>query len=270
MKHRLLLILLSIPICLSLSAQEEFIVGKSANSLKKGSTIISAEYSAYAFENIKARRAGLDISYGVSDRFSLFLRGSLSDFPAPGLEFETGTLTALYRIIDINVNGNRWAVASFVQGSVLSRTAEISGDINFEGNNSGFSLGLVVNRNMESLTLAATAAYAKINLPRFIDGLLDGYGLLYQVSGNKKLNVFLNQSDFDVGFITELIGQFNTEISTDQGLFFGSGSYLDWLGGLQFTAANTYRVELALQTQLTGNLPRFTESLYHIRLKYML
>lgn len=270
MKLRHLLFSLTLFITSGLCAQEEFIVGKSANSLNKGFTIISAEYNAFAFENIKARRAGLDIGYGVTDRFSLFLRGSLSDFTAPGVEFETGTLTALYRIIDINVNGNEWAVASFAQASVISRSAQIAADINFEGNNSGFALGLVVNRNMETLTLAATAAYAKINLPRFVDGLLEGYGVLYQLSANKQLNVFPNQRGFDLSFISEFIGQYNTEIRTDQGSFFNSGSYLDLLGGLQFTLGNTYRIELALQTQLSGDIPRFTDSLYHIRLKYML
>ncbi|MCE7991308.1 MAG: hypothetical protein HEP71_04980 [Roseivirga sp.] len=270
MKYRVLLSLVSVLIAFDLSAQEEFIVGKSANSLNKGFTIISAEYNAFAFDNIKARRAGLDISYGVTDRFSLFLRGSLSDFTAPGLEFETGTLTALYRIIDIYTRGMQWSIASFAQASVISRTAQVAADINFEGNNSGFGLGLVANLNSPSTTIGITVSYAKINVPRFVDGFLDGHGILYQLSTNKRLNIFPNQTNFDVSIIYEVIGQRNTEIGTSQGPFFDAGSYTDLLGGLQFTIDNTYRIEMALQTEIQGDIDRFTQSLYHIRLKYML
>lgn len=251
-------------------AQEEFILGKSANSLPQGFTIISAEYSAFAFENIKAKRAGLDIAYGLSNRFSLFLRGSISDFPGGSSGFETGTLSVLYKIIDINTNGNKWAIASFAQAAVLSNTAQIPQDISFDGNNSGYSLGLVVNRNTEFLTLAGTMAYAKLTIPKFVDGLLDGYGLLYQLSANKELNAFANPGELKVNFIAELSGQYNSAIIAENNNIFAPGSYLDLLGGLQFTAADQYRVELALQKQLSGNVLRFSEGLYHIRLKYML
>ena len=252
------------------SAQEEFIVGKSANSLPKGYTINSAEYTAFAFENIKARRAGLDIAYGVTDRFSLFLRGSLSDFPGDDTAFETGTLSALYKIVNINSNGNKWAIASFAQAAVLSNSSIIPQDVSFDGNSSGYSLGLVINRNAESVTLAATIAWAKLTMPRFRDGVLDGSGLLYQLSVNRSLDVFAQPGELKVNFIAELIGQYNNDISADNNIIFNSGSYIDLLGGLQFTAADQYRVELALQKQISGNAMRFTEGLYHIRLKYML
>ncbi|GEM_PF-5839089 len=270
MKYRFLVSAFLFFISVNLQAQEEFIVGRSANSLNRGLTIISAEYNAFAFDDIKARRAGLDIGYGVTDRFSLYLRGSLSDFTSPGVEFETGTLTVQYRIFDLVRSRSDWLIATFAQASVISRTAQVAADINFEGNNSGFAAGFINTLNLSRTTIAATVAYAKINLPRFVDGLLEGYAIPYQVSFNWKLNVFANQRNFDMNLIQEIIGQYNTEIRTDQGSFFNEGSYTDALVGLQFTASATYRLELALQTELNGDIPRFTQSLYHIRLKYML
>lgn len=270
MKYRFITPVFLFFVSIHLQAQEEFIIGRSANSLNKGLTIISAEYNAFAFDDIKARRAGLDIAYGVTDRLSLYLRGSLSDFTSPGVEFETGTLTAQYRIIDIVTPRSDWSIAAFAQASVISRTSQVAADINFEGNNSGFAAGLINTLNLSKTTIAATVSYAKINLPRFVDGLLEGYAIPYQVSFNWKLNVFANQRNFDMNLIQEIIGQYNTEIRTDQGSFFNDGSYTDVVMGLQFTASSTYRIELALQKELNADIPRFTQNLYHIRLKYML
>lgn len=263
----ILILLLSQP---GLQAQEEFVLGKSANTLQQGKAIFSGEYSVFAFENIRSRRFGLDISYGLTDRLQLMLRGSVSDFPNASFEFETGGLTVLYRMLDANLKGKTWRIAAFAQTGVISNLSQSPADINFEGNNSGFALGMVANRNIESSTLAFSTAYARISMPQFNSGLLNGYAILYTASWRKKLNIQLEAAQLDWAFIAELVGQFNTEMTKIGNRFFNKGSYLDGLGALQVTYANQYRVELGLQTQLTGNIIRFTDSLYHIRLKYLL
>ena len=251
-------------------AQEEFLLGKSANALENGATVISAEYNVFAFENIRSRRVGIDLAYGLTDRFSLSLRGSASDFSSGALDFETGSITGIYQVGKKSDVRQEWAFAPFVQVGIIGRFAQVPGDINLDQHSSGFSVGMIVNRNMEFLTISGSLAYAKVNFPRLVDGLLDGSGLLFQLSVNQTLNMLLEKNRYQLGFLGELMGQTNNTIGLDGNEFFSVGSYLDFLGGLQFTANNTYRVELAVQTEVFGNVQRFSEGLYHIRLKYLI
>lgn len=251
-------------------AQQEFIVGKSANTLRKKAATISGEYSVSAFGNIRARRAGLDLAFGITDRFTLSVRGNASDFGGANFELETGSATLLYQLIQAPPVGKRWSLAAFGQATAVARSAQIPGDINLDTNSSGFALGLVANRQWESTTLAGSLTYAKVSFPRLIPGLLDGFGLLYQLSANKQVDMHVDGMSFELSLIAELIGQFNNEIRKFDSDFFEPGSYLDWVGALQVTVDNQYRVELGLQTEIFGNVPRFSESLYHIRLKYLI
>ena len=262
------IVLLALPVLAQ--AQQEFIVGKSANTLKKRAATISGEYSVSAFENIRARRAGLDLAYGITDRFTLSVRGNASDFGGANFELETGSATLLYRLIDSPPVGKQWNLAAFGQATALARAAQIPGDINLDTNSSGFSLGLVLNRQLETVTLAGSIAFAKVSFPRLIPGLLKGFGLLYQLSANKQVDMHVDGFSFTLSLITELIGQYNNQIRKFDSDFFGAGSYLDWLGAVQVTVDNQYRVELGLQTEIFGNVSRFSEGLYHIRLKYLL
>ena len=263
------LLIFCLLLSVQLNAQEEFFIGRSANALHGGKAIFSGEYTSFAFENIKARRFGLDIAYGVTDRWSLSVRGSASDFPAfAGVEFETGTITLQYQFY--HGPQERWNVAAFGQFGILSRTTQIPGDISFDGNTSGFNLGLVATRNWTDWKFSATTSFAKTSVPQFIDGLLDGYGVLYNISVSKAMATLANENVVHIHLISELAGQFSTEISDTDFILHDAGHFLDWIIGAQATFGEHYRVETALQTQLSSNLQRFANSLYHIRLKYLL
>lgn len=259
--------------CLSLStsllAQEEFLLGKSANTLALGGTVISAEYNVFAFENIRSKRAGIDIAYGLTDRLTMSLRGSLSDFSTSDFALETGSLTAIYQLGRESDLPKKWAFAPFIQASIIGRTGLVPADVNLDTHNSGFSGGFIVNRNFEGLILSGSVAYAKVTFPRLVDGILDGAAYIFQLSANKSLNMAFEKNSYQLSLLGELMGQTNDTIGKNGLPIFDGGQYLDVLGGLQVTANNRYRVELAVQTEIFGNLSRFSEGLYHIRLKYL-
>lgn len=255
----------------NLLSQENFILGKSAKTLSPGSAVFSGEYSVYAFENIKSRRMGLDISYGLMDRLQVNIRGSLSDFPSNNeLEFETGGLTAIYRFLDVIDPVKHWTASVYGDLGLLGNLSQSPAEINFDGNSNGFALGVVANRSTDTELLAFSAAYARISLPAFQTGLLNGYALLYHASLNKPLNILMNMPLASLSLLVELAGQFNTDMDKQGARFFNKGSTLDALAGFQITYADQYRVELGLQTELTGNITRFSDAYYHIRLKYLL
>ena len=244
-------------------------MGKSANTLDQGGTVISAEYNVFAFENIRSKRAGLDITYGLTNRLTMSLRGSLSDFSTSSFDLENGSLTAIYQLGRESDLPKKWTFAPFVQASIIGRSGLIPGDINMDTHSSGISGGMIVNRNFEGLVLSGSVAYAKINFPRLIEGILDGRAYIFQLSANKSLNMAFEKNSYQLSLLGELMGQTNNTISKDDFLVFNEGHYLDILGGLQVTANNKYRVELAVQTEVFGNISRFSEGLYHIRLKYL-
>jgi len=251
-------------------AQEEFLLGKSANALPQKAAVISAEYNVFAFENIRSRRAGIDLAYGISDRFTLSLRGSASDFSTSDFELETGSATAIYQIGKKADTLRRWAIAPFLQASIIGRSGLLPSDVNLDQHSSGFSGGIIVNRNMENLTVSGSMAYSKLYFTRLLPGALDGGALLFNLSAIKTIDLIFEKSRYQLGILAELMGQSNSEIGQDNLDLFGPGNYLDILAGLQFTASNKYRVEMALQTEIFGNLQRFSEGLYHIRLKYLM
>ena len=250
-------------------AQEEFLLGKSANALPQKAAVISAEYNVFAFQNFRSRRIGIDLAYGISDRFTLSARGSASDLATANIDLETGSVTAIYQIGKKADTLRRWAFAPFIQASIISRSGVMPADVNLDTHSSGISAGFIVNRNMENLTVSSSLAYARQSIPRLIEGILDGSAWVFQLSAIKTSDLIFEKNRYQLGIMGELMGQTSDNIGKDNLDLFNAGNYLDLLAGLQLTANNKYHVEMAVQTELFGNLQRFSEGLYHIRLKYL-
>ncbi len=272
---RSLLVLITICfICLKSYGQQEFIRGKSANMLGKNQAIIAMSFGTPLFTGITAQRWELAMSYGISDRLSLSISGSSSNFNTSSFGFETANLNAQYQIWrsgDLQKN-----LALFAETSLVSDVVDISGGTNFDGNNSGFLVGFVTNQQIENVTLAFSGAFSKISIPRLISGFLSGYGLLYQLSGN--IPLIGQGSPLELAVITELLGQYNTEIGEAPAFGFSprpfrpEGSGLDVLVGLQGTIDNKWRIEMAFQKQVYGDINRTFEikNLLHLNVKFLL
>ena len=251
-------------------AQEEFILGKSANTLRAGGAAISGEYSSSAFGNRFIRRYGFDLAYGLSPRLTLSARGSFSEEVFDRTGFENGSLTAIYQLTKLGDLPKKWVFAPFLQATVVGRNAVLPSDINLDTQSSGFSGGMIATGNLESMTLSGSLAYAKVNYPQFISGLMEGGAVLLQLSAIKTIGLSADKESLKMGFMGEAMGQYNSDIQKDDIFFFTSGAYLDLLLGLQFTANDKYRLEVAIQDELFGDIPRFGDGLFHLRLKYLM
>jgi len=194
-----------------------------------------------------------EIMVGFSSKFMSHLSLYASNIYQSSFQFEGASLYGKYRFLALDQVHSHFRTAVFGRAS-WSRNPNTFQEINLQGDNSGFSGGLVLTQLLHKLALSASLEFDH-PLPYFDNqvtySLSSGYLFLpFHYTSYKQTNL---------NFYIEVLGKSSLE---------NHKGYLDIAPSFQFIFNSRTRLDFSYQKQISGNLSRFSREGFLIRLEY--
>jgi len=262
MRSFILLFLLLVAISSKSYAQELFVFTEPASNMSAKSIGLRITNEGIFNPEFKTRTIP-EIMIGFNKNLMVHVQGFFSDMEGK-YKAEGGSLYGKYRFYSADGLQSHFRMAAFGRISSSNRPV-FTEDINLEGDNSGYSAGLIATQLLHKLALSATVNYTKsLNTKsRQVAGAaapdqLLGYSLS---SGYLLLPVTYkdyNQPNFNV--YVEALGKTNPE---------NGRSYVDLSPALQVVLNSRTRIDLGYRFQLAGNMAnRYNKNMYLAKVEF--
>ncbi|MBW4890432.1 hypothetical protein KXQ82_11920 [Mucilaginibacter sp. HMF5004] len=213
-------------------------------------------------------RAGLrlnpEVMFGFSKNLMVHANLYASSLYQPALNFEGASIYAKYRFLALDQPRAHFRIAGTGRVSLINNPVSYN-SINLQGDNSGYSGGLVVTQLLHKLALSATAnaVHSLNNISNPVPAAISRNQLDYSFSAGYLLlpKTYTDYKQTNVNLYVEFLGKSSLD---------NKGSLIDIAPAVQFIFNSTTRLDLSYQTQLSGNLSRTSNTTYLIRLEHNL
>jgi hypothetical protein len=258
--------IMAILLMLNVSAQELYVFTNPASNIPAKAIVAKASAKSMISYHNKERefRFSPELQVGLSKKIMAAGSVSFSNmFFGTQQQFESARLYTKYRFFSKDEVHQHFRMAAFATGS-WSRNELVYQEINLDGDNSGFQLGLVATQLIHKFAASAGVSYVTqletkdkrpLGFPfsnRAIQyNLSTGYLLLpFQYKNYKQLNVNL---------YCELLGQQSTDIKS---------GFIDMAPAVQFIFKSSTRVNFGSRFQLRGNAHRMANQSLFVSLEH--
>lgn len=207
-------------------------------------------------------RLNPEIMVGINKKWMAHLNLYGSNYHHSNFTFEGVETYAKYRFLSFDEIQSHFRVAAYGKASLINNPVQYN-DINLQGDNSGYSGGLVMTQLLHKLALSLTAGYIRSedNLKNSLSGLQPREAYNYSFSAGYLLLPFkyknFTQPNFNV--YAEVLGKSNPV--TGQ-------YYWDIAPALQVILQSRMRIDIAYKKQLSGNMLRINTQSFFLRFEY--
>lgn len=267
------------------SAQELYIMTEPASNMPSESFGIrlTNRLMPMQFDNSYSYRLEPEFMFGINK--NLMIHGNLyaSNMFSKKFMFEGGSVYGKYRFLSIDNLHSHFRMAVSGKISVIKNPPFIthtkqhyinnqlheetfrnySDEIELDGNNSGFNVGITATQLLHKLAISGTVTYNNrwnnIEAPKTAG--LNNNMMGYSLSAGYLLfpKSYKNYKQTNLNLYTELLAATALD---------NKGSYIDIAPGIQFIFNSISRVDIAYRTQLAGNMSRFNTSSWLLRYEY--
>lgn len=142
----------------SVNAQELYVFSEPASNMSAKSIGVRMTSEGFINPEFKTRILP-EVMVGFNKNLMVHVQGFLSDMDGK-FKAEGGRLYAKYRFYSADALQSHFRMAAFGQLSTSNRPVYTE-DINLEGDNSGFGMGLIATQLLHKLALSGTLGYTK-------------------------------------------------------------------------------------------------------------
>lgn len=249
-----------------IAAQELYVFSNPASNIPAKALVAKASAKSMISYHNKERefRFAPEVQVGISK--NLMAAGSVSFsnmFFESKQRFESARLYAKYRFYSKDDVHKHFRMAAFATGS-WSNNELVYQEINLDGDNSGFQLGLVATQLIHKFAASAGVSYVTqletkdkrpLGIPftsRAVQyNLSTGY-LLFPVK-------YKNYQQVNVNLYCEFLGQQSTDIQS---------GFIDMAPALQFIFKSSTRLNFGSRFQLRGNAHRMANQSLFVSLEH--
>jgi hypothetical protein len=258
----LLIMLLVAPATNNIYAQELYVFSEPASNMAAKSIGIRVTNEGSFNPEFRSRTMP-ELMFSFNKNLMVHAQGFLSDRDGK-YDTEGGSFYAKYRFYSADALQSHFRMAAFGRISTSNRPIYTE-DINLEGDNSGYSVGIVATQLLHKLALSGTFSYHKAwNVEsRKVEGAHTPDEMLgYSLSSGYLLLPFVykdyNQPNFNI--YLETLGKTNPV---------NGRSYVDLAPALQVVINSQTRIDLGYRFQLAGNIEnRYNKNMYLARVEF--
>lgn len=264
MKQRLLILLAALPGGFTLHAQELFVFTEPASNMATHSIGVRLNNTLYDMGGGRtAYRMAPEVMLGASRHWMLHVDGYASNMFQSTFRPEGGSLYAKYRFLTEDGVHRHFRMAAFARATRVNNPDSLKGasfrsdEIDLAGNNSGYQAGVVATQLLHKLALSGSAAYTR----RWEDGPVSNEALNYTLSAGLLLlpRHYTNYGQTNINLMCEFLGA--TALDKHAG-------FADIAPALQFIFGSISRLDLGYRTQVAGDMARWSEHSFFVRLEY--
>lgn len=247
----------------SVQAQELYVFTEPASNLpsRSISAKLTARLANRGFNNQIRQRYTPEIMFGLHKNWMVKLSNSFSNFYQSGQRWESAKLYAKWRLYSDDGIHRHFRLAAFADGA-YTRNKMVFDEMNLDGDNSGFQLGMVGTQLLHKLAVSGTTSYMRVYDQMFKDmpGVHDQQALSYSVSAGYLVfpRSYADYKQVNLNVYVELLGM----KGLDQG-----GYYLDLAPAIQLIFNSTTKLNLGVREELTGSVSRIARSNYFLSLE---
>jgi hypothetical protein len=238
------------------SGQELFVATEPASNMPRHSI-----GGRFTFEGMKRGGYRLAPEFMIGASRDLMIHGSLYRSNLYPDHNWSPSVYAKYRFFSVDSVQKHFRSAVYARYSHTENTL-LYDEVNLEGDNSGFTGGIVVTQLMSKLAVSASAGYIEAFSSR--SGIIpkdSGKQASYSLSAGYLLfpKEYTGYGQVNINLYAELLGK---------SAFDAGKSYLEIAPAVQFIFASRLRVDLSKRAQLYGNMSRSTKNMYLVRMEY--
>jgi hypothetical protein len=267
--------------------QELYVVTEPASNMAAGSIGVRLNNKLFKMEQGSSNysyRLDPEVMFGVSK--NLMVHGNLyaSNMFQGSFRFEGASVYAKYRFLSNDDLHSHFRMAGFgkislidnpnaithtekhdVGGGVIHEVTQnyYSDEIDLDGNNSGYLMGIVATSLSHKVAISGSASYVNRwqNGDRPKQPGLTEHALNYSLSTGYLLfpRKYTNYRQTNLNLYLEILGSTGLD---------KSGYYLDVVPAIQFIFNSISRLDLAYRAQITGDMQRFSENSWLLRFEY--
>lgn len=248
------------------NGQEMFVSSSPASSNPAHSIVVGLNGKTMKSDHDGKReyRLAPEVEVGISKNFMLIGGATFANmFFEDKVEFESARLYAKYRVYSNDQVHKHFRVALYGTGS-WSNNPLVYQELNLDGDNTGWQLGVVATQLTNKLATSAGLSY--VQLSGNADKLFLGYpfsknAIQYNLSAGylvfpRKYNSY-NQTNFNI--YCEIVGQQNTDIKR---------GFVDIAPAIQFIFNSNIMLNFGARFQLAGNAHRMGTQSFSAGLHY--
>lgn len=263
---RITLIITLIFTCGSLSAQELYVFTNPASNIPGKSLVakLSSKSMVSYHNNQREYRVAPELQAGITKNLMLAGGVSFSNmFFEDAMRFESARLYTKYRFYSNDAAHRHFRAAVFAQGS-WSNNPLVYQELNLDGDNSGFQLGLVGTQLVNKFAVSGGVSYVRqmenTNKIEYFRGFSDE-AVQYSLSMGYLLfpRSYQSISQTNLNLYCEFLGQKNTDLDV---------GFLDIAPALQLIFNSRARVNLGGRFQLTGTAHRMAKESLFLSFEY--
>lgn len=264
-------------LCLQkLQAQELYIFTEPASNVPAKSTVMrfNGMHMPMQFDNSTSSRMMLEAMFGLSSKWMLKLNTTASDMFQSRYKLEGAGAYLKYRFISNDGLHSHFRMAAFGKVSLVGNPASMTrtevhnlpgggqhtvkyqhytNDLSLDGNQSGWSAGIVGTQLLHKLAVSGTLAYTRRmdNLGGNKFTAIDARSaMMYSLSAGYLVfpKSYKNYKQVNLNLYTEFLGG---------SLLDQSGSFLDMAPAVQLIFNSTVKLNAAYRFQLNGDINRY-------------
>jgi hypothetical protein len=249
-----------------IQAQELYVFTNPASNIPAKAIVAKASAKSMIsyHNNEREFRFSPEVQVGLSKKLMLAGGVSFSNmFFESKQQFESARLYAKYRFLSKDDVHKHFRMAAFATGA-WSNNELVYQELNLDGDNSGFQLGLVATQLIHKFAASAGVSYVtqletKSKLPLGLP--FSNRAVQYNLStGYLLLPVkYKNYQQLNVNLYCELLGQQSTDIKS---------GFIDMAPALQFIFKSSTRVNFGSRFQLKGNAHRMANQSLFVSIEH--
>jgi len=257
------------------SAQELYVSTEPASNMATGSIglRLNTKFFKMRHDGKYTYRLDPEIMIGASKKLMMHINVYGSDMYQPGFRVEGASLYGKYRFLSLDDVHSHFRMAAFGKISMISNPAVLQADgkyyhsdeIDIDGNNSGFSAGVVTTQLSHKMAFSSSASFVNrmVNLNGVKDPGQSTNAINYTLSGGYLFlpRVYSNYRQTNFNLYFELIGS----SALDKKAY-----YIDAAPAIQFIFNSIARLDISYRAQIAGNMQRLSENYFLLRLEYNL
>jgi hypothetical protein len=261
-KYLILLMVLVAVATGTLQAQELYVFTEPASNMSAKSIGVRLTHEGIFNPEFKTRTIP-EVMVGFNKNLMIHVQGFFSDMEGR-YKAEGASLYAKYRFYSADNLHSHFRMAAFGRISSSNRPV-FTEDINLEGDNSGYSAGIIATQLLHKLALSGTLSYSKalnVSSKQVVGAASPDQVLGYSLSSGYLVLPFTykDYNQPNLNFYVEALGKTNPA---------NGHSYVDLAPALQVVINSRTRIDLGYRFQLAGNIAnRYNKNMYLARVEF--
>ncbi|WP_290792084.1 hypothetical protein [Flavihumibacter sp. UBA7668] len=247
----------------SIQAQELYVFSDPASNLpaRSVSAKLTARFADLPNSGQIRQRYMPELMVGLHKNWMARLSTSFSNFYQSGQKWESAKLYAKWRFFSEDGIHRHFRLAAFADGA-FSRNELVYDEMNLDGDNSGFQLGLIGTQLMHKLAISGTASYMRVYDEKLktMPDMHDKDAIAYSLSAGYLLfpKSYADYEQVNLNLYVELLGMKG----------FGPGMYyMDIAPAIQLIFNSSTKFNLGARWETTGNMSRVARNNYFLSME---